>query len=208
MIIDSQIWKYELKKEIEYISLYFNKTIIGSNCALEHFTENDTLEEYNCINNKAFFTLQKFVFYTAIIIRKLIEANKLSSELLGNNFSIISYLKNPDIKITKLNRIDIEDIYELEFPKKENINLKNLTDKIIHSFHFLPKYKWKIIDDQICSDDLENWSNEGLEGFYFSSDKSKDNLLSFVSFESYKKIVTKIIEDHIIIQKYTNDTLF
>ncbi|NRT12419.1 hypothetical protein [Flavobacterium sp. 14A] len=196
MIIDSYIWKYELKKEINEIVFFFDNADFNDDSEISHL-----------LDEKAFIKLQKFTIYTSIIIRKLIEAHKISFELLGENFSIISYQKNPNEKITYWNSFEIEKIYHLDTPVKVNISIKDLVDKIIHSFHFMPKYNWQKIDVLLPDDDIENWTNEGFEGFYFSSDKSKNKDLLFISFEKYVEILKNISTDFIIRKTYEGDKI-
>lgn len=203
MIIDSKIWKYELKKEIQKINLFFESADFNNDIEPEENPENE-LSEYDEIGNKAFIKLQKFSIYTSIIVRKLIEAFKISDELLSENFSIISYPRIFDKKINRLNSFEIEEYYDLEFPSKTNTSIKNLTDKIIHSYHFLPKYNWTKIISELPDEDSENWRNEGIEGFYFSSDKSKNIELNFISLNQYINVLEKINSDFIVRGIYIN----
>lgn len=203
MIIDSKIWKYELKKEIQKINLFFESADFNNDIEPEENPENE-LSEYDEIGNKAFIKLQKFSIYSSIIVRKLIEAFKISDELLSENFSIISYPRIFDKKINRLNSFEIEEYYDLEFPSKTNTSIKNLTDKIIHSYHFLPKYNWTKIISELPDEDSENWRNEGIEGFYFSSDKSKNIELNFISLNQYINVLEKINSDFIVRGIYIN----
>jgi hypothetical protein len=203
MIIDSKIWKYELKKEIQKINLFFESADFNNEIEPEENPENE-LSEYDEIGNKAFIKLQKFSIYSSIIVRKLIEAFKISDELLSENFSIISYPRIFDKKINRLNSFEIEEYYDLEFPSKTNTSIKNLTDKIIHSYHFLPKYNWTKIISELPDEDSENWRNEGIEGFYFSSDKSKNIELNFISLNQYINVLEKINSDFIVRGIYIN----
>jgi hypothetical protein len=203
MIIDSKIWKYELKKEIQKINLFFESADFNNEIEPEENPENE-LSEYDEIGNKSFIKLQKFSIYSSIIVRKLIEAFKISDELLSENFSIISYPRIFDKKINRLNSFEIEEYYDLEFPSKTNTSIKNLTDKIIHSYHFLPKYNWTKIISELPDEDSENWRNEGIEGFYFSSDKSKNIELNFISLNQYINVLEKINSDFIVRGIYIN----
>lgn len=162
------------------------------------------LSDYDEIGNKAFIKLQKFSIYSSIIVRKLIEALKISDELLSENFSIISHKKISERNINRLNSFEIEKYYDLEFPKKTNISIKSLTDKIIHSYHFLPKYKWTKIKNELPDEDAENWKNEGIDGFYFSSDKSKNIELHFITLKQYINVLEKINSDFIVRGIYIN----
>jgi predicted restriction endonuclease len=66
MILDSEIWKNDLKKETKKIKKFFAKW---------DFEEDDSI-------GKPFITLQKFSIYTSVVIRKLIDVRKISDELL------------------------------------------------------------------------------------------------------------------------------
>ncbi len=203
MIIDSQIWKYELKKEIEKINYFFENADFNTDIEPEEDDENE-LSDYDEIGNKAFIELQKFSIYSSIIVRKLTEAHKISDELLSENFSIISHKRISEKNINRFNSFEIEKYYDLEFPKKTNISIKNLTDRIIHSYHFLPKYKWTKIKNELPEEDPENWKNEGIDGFYFSSDKSKNTELHFITLKQYINVLEKINLDNIVSGIYIN----
>ena len=186
MILDSEIWKNDLKKETKKIKKFFAKW---------DFEEDDSID-------KPFITLQKFSIYTSVVIRKLIDVRKISDELLSENFSIENYKKTDSTKVTKWNGYEIEKLYDLELPLKRNISIKKLTDYLIHSFHFMPKYDWKKFDPEIENEDAENWYNNGILGIYFSSDKTKNESLYFIKFNDYLNIIEKVISDHIIQIQY------
>ncbi|WP_188050584.1 hypothetical protein [Flavobacterium sp. GP15] len=212
MIIDSQIWKYELKTELENFHKFIeNLDFNSANEELEFEDEDndddELLAEYSQVGNKVFLKLQKFTIYVSIIIRKLIEANKISDELLKENFKITSYLKIDNTKITRWNSFEIEKLYHLNSSKETNINLKNLTDKIIHSYHFMPKYNWLKYDINLPNDDIENWKNDGLEGFYFSSDFTKEKELFFITIKKFIEIINEVNLDFIVRKHYVENKL-
>lgn len=189
MIINSTHWKTDLQKESEDIDSYF-ETIDFSN-------NDDSQDGDDDLYNLAFIKLQKFAIYSAIVIRKLVEANKISDELIGENFQIKKFLKNSTRKVTFLNGYELEILYDIKNPEKLNTNLKRLTDDIIHSFHFIPEYNWQKIDISIEDSNVENWKNNGLLGFYLSTDKSKEKYVQFIDFKTFINIVKKVIRDYI-----------
>jgi len=81
--------------------------------------------------------LEKFFFISAFIIRKLIEANKLSDELENKDFNCIKYqrIRNDDF-FDFLNRHHFEKFYNLEKEEKSFIKLENLCNILIHSYVF------------------------------------------------------------------------
>lgn len=208
MIIDSQIWKIDLKKEIEDIKDFFDNADFNNKEVEEAEIEDEYLpEEYLLIGLQAFIKLQKFTIYCAIIIRKLIEANKLSDELERENFEISSFKKYPNHRVNWLNLEEIEKLYGMQNPIKTKIKLKTLTDVIIHSFHFIPKYRWTKFNEKLADDNPENWKNNGLDGFYFSSDRTKDKELFYITFECFIKIIEQVLEDFIVQKSYCDGKL-
>lgn len=186
MILDSEIWKNDLKKETKKIKKFFAKW---------SFEEDESID-------KPFITLQKFSIYTSVIIRKLIDVRKISDELLSENFSIENFNKTDGTKVTKWSGYEIEKLYNLESPIKVNISIKKLTDYLIHSFHFIPKYDWQKYDPKIEDEHVKNWYNNGILGIYFSSDKTKNESLYFIKFNDYLNIIEKVISDFIVQIEY------
>ena len=194
-------------KEIEEIKAFFDAADFNHEDEETEIEDEDLPEEYHQMGMQAFVRLQKFTIYCSIIIRKLIEAHKISDEFESENFEILSYEKYPDAHIFWLNSHEIEKLYDMQNPTKAKINLKSLTDKIIHSFHFMPKYLWTKINEKLADDDPENWKNDGLEGFYFSSDKSKDKELFYITFEGFIKVIEGVLKDNILQKTYHGDKL-
>ena len=77
MIYDSGIWKLELKEEIKTIQAFIETTDFNYDEEFEE-SEDPELEERDMLE-VAFIKLQKFAIYSSIIIRKLIEANKIAA---------------------------------------------------------------------------------------------------------------------------------
>lgn len=194
MIYDSGIWKQDLQNEIESISVFFDETDLDYD---EDFEEDPTREERDMMNI-AFIKLQKFVIYSSIIVRKLIESHKISDEFMSLNFPLKTFKKFDQTKVNFLNGYEIETLYDLDKGFTKSISLKALTDILIHSFHFMPKYDWQKIDDELPDEDYENFYNNGLLGFYLSSDKTKSKELSYLPFLKYIEILNDVINDRII----------
>lgn len=193
MIIDSNIWKKDLSSEIVNITDYF------ANIDFEKYNDEDYEDDdENDLYNQAFIKLQKFTIYTAVVVRKLIESNKISDELIAENFSITKFDKKTKRKVSVIDAYEIEKFYDLENPIKINTSLKIITDRFIHSFHFMPKYDWQKIDKTKKDEDSENWTNKGLLGIYFSSDNSKEKYLEFIELETYVGILNKVLSDRVI----------
>ncbi len=174
MILDSEIWKNEIENQIKTLKSLLKNMSDGN------------IEDDNTI----IIELQKFTVFTAIIIRKLIEANKISEELMGKNFSILKYNKN-DKNLTILNGYEIESLYDLNSEKMTSISLKNISQNIIHSFHFIPFYH-------------KNEINNSPLGFYLSSDFTKENEIYLIMLDQYLKILNEVIADFITYGEIAN----
>jgi hypothetical protein len=196
MIYDSGTWKAELSKDLIGLKKFFEETDL--NCDEEFEESQDTEIDERNMGDVAFIMLQKHAVYNSIIIRKLIEANKISDELLSKNFSIKSFKKIDNTEINFDNGYEIETLYDLESPLNYNISIKNLSHILIHSFHFIAKFDWQKIELDLPEEDVENWNNNGLLGFYFSSDKTKDLNLFYITFIQYCSIVQDVIDDFIV----------
>jgi hypothetical protein len=168
MILDSEVWKKEIENQIKLIK-----------SLLENFSKETDNEE-----DLLLIEFQKFTIYTSIILRKLIQSNRISSELIGKNYSVLKFPKN-DKKINILNCYEIEKLYDLSCSKNTSFSLKNLSNNIIHSFHFLPYFG-------------VNKESQCPIGFYFSSDFSKENEIFLITSEQYFKILKEVISDFIV----------
>jgi hypothetical protein len=191
MIYDSYVWKKTLKNDLKKIKTFLLK-----------YCSND--DNGSKSNDEAFIRLQKFFVFSSIIIRKLIEANKISDEVMTNSVKISTHEKINENEITFFNDYKIDEFYDLDNPKKGTMSIVNLTNSFIHSFHFMPDYDWKVIDESLDEDDYENLKLEKLNGVYFSTDKTKDKTLNFITFEDFEKIINLIIKDNIVSMEWIN----
>lgn len=190
MIYDSYIWKKTLKKDLKKIKLFLDKFYKKyQKCSKSDDSESELF-------NVAFIRLQKFCVYSSIIIRKLIEANKMSDEAMSNSVKILTHERIDSRLITFFNDHKINEFYDLESPKKGTLSIANLTNCFIHSFHFIVVFDWK--------GDEEDMEMEKLNGFYFSSDTSKEKCLYFITLEEISKLVDIIVKDSIVSVTWEN----
>jgi hypothetical protein len=123
---------------------------------------------------------------------------------MTNSVKISTYEKINEKEITFFNDYKIDEFYDLDNPKKGTISIVNLTNSFIHSFHFMPNYDWKVIDENLDEDDFENLKLEKLNGVYFSTDKTKNKALYYITFEDFEKIINLIIKDNIVIMEWSD----
>lgn len=110
------------------------------------------------------FLFEKEIFTSFYIIRKLIEAEKVSTK--NKHINIPCYLIPSTGKtVTRFNKHRATELYDFTKYKKSKINILDLCHQVIHSYIFDPTF-----DEDLL-----------LVGFWVSSEKSRNNsLYSFV----------------------------
>jgi len=113
-------------------------------------------------------TFEKEIMIGFYIIRKLIEANKLSNEIVSTK---IKGFKFPNIgkTIHVMNNHRFYEFFNFDNPKPNNFNLIFLANQIVHSYLFSPSF------------DPEDFS---LNGIHFSSDKDRNTWLYEISIDT------------------------
>lgn len=97
------------------------------------------------------------------IVRKLIEAKKITNELAGRSIDIVGH---PCIRppVTLMNWHKIDELYNLKTSQRERIKLLQLANMIIHSYVFITD-----TDDR-----------GGLSGIYVNSDYSRNRKIYYL----------------------------
>lgn len=100
------------------------------------------------------------------------------------------YKKYPNIKHVNLfNWHNIDQVFDLNNPAKHSLNIKKLCNYLIHSFIFILSYN----------------ERNSLNGFFFTSDKEKNNSLYFIQIKDFINILQKIVKDEKIHSRYIKD---
>lgn len=172
MIIDSVPYKYYLRNEVLAIRGLLQKSA-------------------RIRSNKKYFQVEKFLFTSAFLIRKLIENKKLSDELETEKIEV-SYADVIDIQATRdvMNKWDFWDNYQMETRKKDRLNLITLTNIFIHSHVLL------LIPSNIKSKD----NTEKIE-IVITSDL-KANKIFILTLSTYLKICDDVFKDEIVSASY------
>lgn len=117
MIFESFPWKQDLRRR--------KNLIIKYNTA-EHFEKND---------DTTYTVIEKAIFYSAFIIRKLIDCGgKLSDE--SENYSLKVCSVQPLKPVDRLHRWPEEDSHDWENEKEVVVAGKNVCNWLIHSYMF------------------------------------------------------------------------
>lgn len=165
MIFESGPWKEDLLS-------YHSKIIEYSS---SKYFQNDDED-----SDKAYSILEKSIFYSAFVIRKLVDCKtKLSDEAdsYALNVEIFESKKNFD----NLHRWTSENSHDWESSIRQTKQGKDICNWLIHSLIFELVYN----DDQ------------SVEGFFVSSDFDSDKCLYYVSIKEWLNYIDFISSDDI-----------
>ncbi len=113
---------------------------------------------------QSFFLLEKEVFLGFFCIRKLMESNKISTNLQKENIELAVYPVG-EKAITLLNQDDFSELYNLCDGNVEMISYWNICNQFIHSSIFAPFIP----------------TGKSLIGIYMASDWAKKKKLYYIS---------------------------
>ncbi|WP_141336815.1 hypothetical protein [Paenibacillus sp. tmac-D7] len=157
MIWESSYWKDDLLALSEKINIKYRTT---------SFTEELSVE------------FEKDIMISLYSIRKLIEAYKLSSNTKSIQLEVKSYrnLKS----VTLLNWHRIEELFDLDNPINEKLQVNQFYNQIIHSYIFL-----------IATD-----KEKGIDGFFFCSDRMRNKKLYYIELTLLDKFFAIVGNDY------------
>lgn len=135
-------------------------------------------------NDKKYAEFEKEIMFGFYIIRKLLEANKLTSDFNSLKLECKVYSSNGK-QMTLLNNHRFDENYDLDKPTIEKRELRFFINQFVHSYIFSPiisvtdkEVESKMDNDKMTEDEVieiyENADKE-LSGILFNSDKTKMN---------------------------------
>lgn len=131
------------------------------------------------VTERRSFLLEQKIFISAYAIRKLIEAQKLSSSLSGRSEQCQRF-KAVSKQITTQNNHKLDELYDLEKPIAATLSVKRLINIIIHSFVFA----------EVVRNDMT------IEGFYVTSDQKKYESLWLVDLGRFIELMRQVGKDY------------
>ena len=162
MVFESYPWKQDLLRRKRLITKY--------NSA-EHFSKND---------EATYTVIEKGIFYSAFIIRKLIDCvSKMSDEAV--NYTLKVWELKPLRNIDLMHRWPEESSYDWENERIITVHGKNVCNWLIHSYVFF----------------LIHGEDGRVEGFSVSSDFDRNKSLYRISLEDWLKYMDYIATDSI-----------
>jgi hypothetical protein len=143
-------------------------------------------------NQQAYVKFERFVFWVAFSIRKLIESKKLSDEVESTAFKLISYprLEN-DYPQDFMNWEKIDRHYCFDSPEDRMMPLRKVCDQLSHSFVFMPEV------DEDSGD---------VAGLIFNSDRSRHEALFRMSWDEFRRLIRLVVEDDVVSMSYDRRT--
>jgi hypothetical protein len=158
MIWDSGPWKNVLLADADLLDRWANKPKI---------TERRSL------------LIERKIFLAAYTIRKLWEAQKLSTSFSDRSFRCLTYPAISD-RITRSNNHRLEELYDFQSPNRKAISARNLVDLVIHSFVFAEHLR----------DDM------AVEGFLVTSDRKRYDRLWLVRMNAFIGLMRQVGSDY------------
>lgn len=160
MIFESYPWKQDLRR--------CRNLIVKYNTA-EHFEKDD---------EATYTVIEKAIFYSAFIIRKLIDCGgKLSDE--AENYSLRVFSIQPLKPVDLLHRWPEEDSHDWENEKEVTVAGKNVCNWLIHSYIFFVVHN----EDRV------------VDSFSVASDFDKNKILYRIPLNAWIAYVDYIVSD-------------
>lgn len=166
MIYESQFWKNELLAIAKKLK---TKTTFRSEWS-----------------DKKNAKLEKWIMFGFYIIRKLLEAKKLTSDYDSKKIECTVY-KSESKTINWMNRFELEELYNLSNPISEKRELRFFINQIVHSYIFLPVIGYcdpeltkNLKNTNLTEDEIIELHENALmcvEGIYVNSDNNKKEYL-------------------------------
>lgn len=162
MIFESYPWKQDLRRRKNLILKYNSKEKLKDDEA-------------------AYTIIEKAIFYSAFIIRKLIDCvGKVSDDVDSATLKV--YRIQPKKQINMLNRWPEEDSHDWQNESQETIVGKKICNWLIHSYMF-----------------FLGFDEDGtIESFYVTSDFDRNKLLYRVPLDEWIGYMDLVISDYIV----------
>jgi hypothetical protein len=134
-------------------------------------------------DEEAWVRMERFVFWSAFVIRKLSEAKKLSDELEAEQIQVSRFPRSDlDGPHDFMNAHKIERFYDLDSGISQTAAPLWLSNQLIHSFVFIPE-----------TDD-----DGRLTGLYFNSDLSREDSLFYIAWSEFKRMIMAVAGDDVV----------
>jgi hypothetical protein len=134
---------------------------------------------------RALVAVEKFVFWTAVVVRKLMEAEKLSDDFQEMQFRVRTCQHTPGHYPWRWSAVawmELERYYDLDSETAVELSPQVICSQLVHSFVFVP-----ILDE----------AQRSMSGFYFNSDRTKERCVYKMSWAEFRRFLREIVHDTI-----------
>ncbi len=128
--------------------------------------------------DRSFFNFEKDVFFAFYAIRKLMEADKLSQEVIDAKLGAICY-PTTGKGMTKINNHRLHEHFDFSKGLNTLLDLQFVCNQIVHSYIFAPFFE----------------ENESLAGVYFCSDMRRNQQLYDIQLSEIIRCLTEVAND-------------
>lgn len=156
------------------------------------FLKYNTVEALKNSYDRAYTVLEKSVFYSAFIIRKLLDCrSKLSDE--AESYSLCVDVYKSLKKVHLFRNWPDEQSHDWDHPWKETVNGRDICNWLIHSYIF--GFEFDKEEDGI------------VEGFFLSSDRYRNKSLYYVKICDWLAYIEFVANDNLesLTYKYNDD---
>ncbi len=145
------------------------------------FLKYNTVEQFERNEEATYTVLEKAVFYSAFIIRKLIDCHgKLSDD--ADQYVIRTKEFIPLKEVNAINRWPDEDTHDWEHYQQRTVKGKDICNWLIHSYMF-----------------FFDFNEEGtIEGFFVTSDYDRNKSLFYVDIGDWLEYLTFVANDYVV----------
>lgn len=177
MVWDSWVWKDQLRRDLRALKTKLNKA-----AALK---TDESLEQ-------AGVAIEKFAFTSAFIVRKLIEAKKLSDELENSSITLQAF---PRVKTERhldfLNWHHIDRFYDVSHSTEVKLRVRELCHLLVHSFVFTV-----LEDPESCQ----------FDSILFNSEHTKNKILYRMTLTTLFDLILAVTRDDVATMRYNRRT--
>lgn len=132
--------------------------------------------EASCAN------VERDIFLSAYVVRKLLEAGKISDEVETTSLRAVEYSLRKGCTVDIMNWHKLDELYDLSSGTETVVNIREYCNQIIHSFVFSLSFS----------------ESGGLEGFFVASDREKDRRLLYLNIRTVAEALQCVTEDDIV----------
>jgi hypothetical protein len=162
--------------------------------------KDDLLENANeieraCANHTGsedrYLILEKMVFISAFIMRKLLDSNKLSSIFETVTVTCTEHIFKSEKVDNKREYQDFvsDELYDFDNPTEEQVKLRKILGIIIHSNIF----------------SIAAGEDEAIEGFFVNSEVSRQEGLWLIGFPPFISLMRRVGEDYPAVSRAVYD---